>query len=49
MAELVRKLASGLAKGMKESEPEPSHTMDSAMEATMAERAAAQQQAAPAA
>ncbi len=47
MADIVRKTASGLAKGMKESEPEPAHTMDSAMEETMRERAASQPPAEP--
>ena len=46
MAEIVRTIASGLAKGMKEQAPEPAHTMDSAMAETMRERAAAQQGAA---
>jgi hypothetical protein len=45
MAEITRKIASGLAKGMKEAPPEESHTMDSAMQDTMRERAAARQTA----
>jgi hypothetical protein len=45
MGEVVGKISDGLAKGMKEAEPEPAHTMDSAMQATMAERAAAKQNA----
>lgn len=41
MADVVRKICSGLAKGMKESPPEPAHTMDSAAEEMMADHAAA--------
>ncbi len=41
MSEIFTKIGSGLAKGMKEAPPEPAHTMDTAMQATMAERAQA--------
>jgi hypothetical protein len=41
MADILRQIGSGLAKGMKESEPEPAHTIDTAMQETMRERAAA--------
>ena len=40
MADVTRKIASGLAKGMKEQEAAPAHTMDSAADEMMAERAA---------
>lgn len=48
MADVLRKIATGLAKGMKQ-EPVPGqngapHTMDSATEAMMADRRAAAQQ-----
>ncbi len=41
MADVVRKICAGLAKGMKEEPAEPSHTMASATDEMMAERAAA--------
>lgn len=47
MAEITRKTATGLAKGLKEQPAEPAHTMDSAMADTMRERAAARAQAGP--
>jgi GTP cyclohydrolase I len=40
MADVLRKIATGLAKGMKEQEAAPAHTMDSAADEMMAERAA---------
>jgi hypothetical protein len=45
IAEILGKIGAGLAKGMKQAEPEPAHTMDSAMQETLAERAAARQNA----
>src|SRR5687767_14384511 len=45
VAEILRQIGSGLAKGMKEAPPEEAHTMDSAMEDTMRERAASRQSA----
>jgi hypothetical protein len=45
IADILRKIGSGLAKGMKEAPPEPAHTMDSAMQETMADRARARQEA----
>ena len=47
MAEITRKTAVGLAKGLKEQPAEPAHTMDSAMADTMRERANARAQAGP--
>lgn len=41
MADVVRKIGTGLAKGMKEQPAEPAHTMDSAADAMMADRQAA--------
>ncbi len=43
MAGVVRNLCTALAKSMKEEPAEPSHTMDSAADEMMQERAAAQQ------
>ena len=38
MADVIRQIASGLAKGMKEQEAAPAHSMDSAADEMMAER-----------
>lgn len=38
MADVVRKIATGLAKTLKEQPAEPAHTMDSAADEMMAER-----------
>lgn len=44
MADVVEKVCNGLAKSMKEEPAEPAHTMDSAADEMMAERAAAREQ-----
>lgn len=44
MADVIRQIASGLAKGMKQQPAAPAHTMDTATTAMMADHAAARGQ-----